>query len=82
MRGLDGVSVGSDADEYAHVTALGDAGVHTVAVEVVDGVWAGATSAVWEVTVLNDNDGDGLPNWWEVEHFGGPTNAVAGEIRR
>ena len=74
----DGVSVGSDADEYAHVTALGDAGVHTVAVEVVDGGWAGATSAVWEVTVLNDNDGDGLPNWWEVEHFGGPTNAVAG----
>jgi hypothetical protein len=26
----------------------------------------------------NDLDGDGLPDYWEVEHFGGPTNAPAG----
>lgn len=24
-----------------------------------------------------DSDGDGIPNWWEVEHFGGLTNANA-----
>jgi hypothetical protein len=24
-----------------------------------------------------DTDGDGLPDWWEIKHFGGPTNAVA-----
>lgn len=24
-----------------------------------------------------DSDGDGIPNWWEIEHFGGPTNAQA-----
>ena len=23
-----------------------------------------------------DQDGDGLPDWWETLHFGGPTNAV------
>jgi predicted outer membrane repeat protein len=23
-----------------------------------------------------DDDGDGLPNWWESEYFGGPTNAA------
>lgn len=25
-----------------------------------------------------DSDGDGMPDWWEVLHFGGPTNATAG----
>ena len=24
-----------------------------------------------------DTDGDGLPDWWERAHFGGPTNAIA-----
>jgi predicted outer membrane repeat protein len=24
-----------------------------------------------------DTDSDGLPDWWEIKHFGGPTNAVA-----
>ncbi len=27
-----------------------------------------------------DTDSDGMPNWWEIEHFGGPTNANAGSI--
>ena len=26
-----------------------------------------------------DTDGDGIPDWWELEHFGGVTNADAGE---
>jgi len=24
-----------------------------------------------------DTDGDGMPDWWEADHFSGPTNAVA-----
>ena len=24
-----------------------------------------------------DTDGDGIPNWWEIQYFGGPTSAVA-----
>lgn len=27
---------------------------------------------------LPDSDGDGIPDYWEELHFGGPTNAVAG----
>jgi len=27
---------------------------------------------------LADRDGDGIPDWWEEDHFGGPTNAVSG----
>jgi uncharacterized repeat protein (TIGR01451 family) len=30
------------------------------------------------VNAALDTDGDGMPDWWEEEHFGGPTNAVAG----
>jgi len=26
-----------------------------------------------------DSDGDGIPDWWELEHFGGATNATADE---
>lgn len=31
------------------------------------------------ITVTDDTDGDGLPDWWETLHFGGPTAAVAEE---
>ena len=27
-----------------------------------------------------DTDGDGIPDWWEELHFGGPTNAVASAL--
>ena len=27
---------------------------------------------------VSDEDGDGMPGYWETHHFGGPTNAVAG----
>ncbi len=75
----NGGAVGTDADAYEHSTVIGDAGVHTVKVDVADGLCGCVTSAVWTVTVLDDNDGDGLPNWWEFAHFGGPTNAVRAE---
>lgn len=28
----------------------------------------------------HDADGDGLPDWWETEYFGNPTNAAAGAL--
>ncbi len=28
----------------------------------------------------HDTDGDGLPDWWESEYFGGPTNATAAAV--
>ncbi len=73
---LDGFPIGDNADVYTNITMLGDAGNYQLAVEVTDGVWPGSTSVTWLVTVTDDNDGDGLPNAWEFEHFGGPTNAV------
>jgi hypothetical protein len=27
---------------------------------------------------IQDTDGDGIPDWWEIKHFAGPTNALAG----
>ncbi len=29
-------------------------------------------------TATNDLDGDGLPDYWEADNFGGPTNAIPG----
>ncbi|HSR88754.1 MAG TPA: multiheme c-type cytochrome, partial [Pontiella sp.] len=34
------------------------------------------TNTLVELDVLDD-DGDGIPNYWEDLHFGGPTNAIA-----
>ena len=28
-----------------------------------------------QITTAADDDFDGLPDWWETQHFGGPTNA-------
>lgn len=33
----------------------------------------------WRFAVSDDNDGDGLPNWWERLYFDGPTNATGQE---
>lgn len=31
------------------------------------------------LTISVDQDGDGLPSWWEQQHFGGGTNATASD---
>jgi uncharacterized repeat protein (TIGR01451 family) len=31
------------------------------------------------VRVVEDIDGDGIPNWWQTQYFGGRTNGAAGE---
>lgn len=34
--------------------------------------------AIWQTnSVVTDFDGDGIPDWWELEHFGTVTGAVA-----
>jgi len=40
-----------------------------------EGPWSGWVHST-QVSDNGDSDGDGLPNWWEAEHFGGVTNAV------
>jgi hypothetical protein len=38
----------------------------------------GTTSRGFDLIVQRlDTDADGIPDWWETLHFGGPTNAVA-----
>lgn len=38
-----------------------------------------ATTQTVQVVSAADGDGDGIPGDWELDHFGGPTNAVAEE---
>ncbi len=67
-------------------TRLADSTRYTVRVEAdaVDAETGNAFYAPFEtffVTgVAPDTDGDGLPDWWESEHFGGPTNAHAAAL--
>lgn len=53
--------------------------------------WSGAPHSAQDYAMANigqakhlfsfdiqvDTDGDGIPDWWEIFYFGGPTNAVA-----
>ncbi len=60
----DGLVAGSNAPDYVQTAQWGDAGSHTLRVRVSDGAWTNVWTN-WTVTVLSDNDGDGMPNWWE-----------------
>jgi len=58
---------------------FGNATYQTNTDGVVYAVLKGAES-VYILTVLEaseDEDGDGIPNWWESLYFSGPTNAIA-----
>jgi hypothetical protein len=61
----DGSGVGANAGRYTNTTAWGDAGQHTLRCYVSDDLWLNVVYAQWIVTVLDDNDGDGMPNTWE-----------------
>ena len=41
---------------------------------------AGQTQIVIYRNNWDDSDNDGLPDWWEEEYYGGPTNAAADQV--
>ena len=48
--------------------------------ESIEGRAAGTDSSgkLWVVSSMTaDSDGDGIPDWWAIANFGGPTNVVA-----
>lgn len=62
---LNGHPVGGDTSSQLFTTEWGDAGSHTLTCRVTDGIWPHMVSTTWQITVLDDNDGDGLPNAYE-----------------
>ena len=70
----DGSGVGGNASSYTHTTAWGDAGLHTMRCYVSDDLWLNIVYSQWNVTVLDDNDGDGMPNWHEIDLGRNPNN--------
>jgi hypothetical protein len=60
-------------------TLIGGDGLKTVSAQFKD--LAGNLSATATDTIIleMDSDGDGMPDWWETQYFGGATNAVAWE---
>jgi len=62
---------------YSLTWSNAPAGVYSLTAKATDNDNAVTTSAAVIVTVLADTDGDGLPDVWEEEYFGGPTNAEA-----
>ena len=61
----DGMQVGGDLSSYTHTTDWGDAGQYELRCYVSDDLWSNIVHVQWDVTVLSDNDEDGMPNWKE-----------------
>jgi hypothetical protein len=56
-------------EQYTHLEEAGQYAVDSIPVSNrVTGI---------DFTIALDTDDDGLPDWWEMQHFGGGTNAVA-----
>jgi hypothetical protein len=68
----DGAGVGSDTNAYDRHTAWGDAGTYCLRCYLSDDLWPSNAFAEWTVTVLSDNDQDGMPNAYE--NLYGPLN--------
>jgi len=85
----DGTPVGGNASSYTHTTAWGDAGQYVLRCYVSDDLWQNIVYSQWTVTVLDDNDGDGMPNWQELDlgrnpndpSDAGNTSTLAGTVR-
>ncbi len=63
-----GAPVGGSSGTYERVSAWGEAGNYTLRCYVSDGLWSNVVYAEWLVTILPDNDGDGLPNTYENQY--------------
>lgn len=77
----DGFSWASDIDGFlgagAHLTHSGlSSGVHHITLFAVDGGCATGTASV-TVHVWADNDGDELPDAWEIKYYGNITSITA-----
>lgn len=58
---------------YEEITA-------TCAAAICDAVWDVVSTHPYAGVASADADSDALPDWWERNHFGGPTNATADAI--
>ena len=63
----DGAQVGGNLATYTHTTEWGDAEQSQLRCYVSDDLWSNIVYVQWDVTVLEDNDGDGMPNWQELD---------------
>ncbi len=61
------MQVGSDLSSYTHTTDWGDAGQYQLRCYVSDDLWQEIVFSEWTVTILEDNDSDGMPNWLEID---------------
>jgi hypothetical protein len=84
----NGQPVGSDTNLLAVMPGYAEAGEYVLECRVSDGVWTQQVFAAWSVTVLDDNDGDGLDNRTEIDlgrdpnddSDGGGTALLAGRL--
>ena len=72
---LDGTPIGTDSNRFVLTTDWGDTGTYQLGVTVSDGLWSNVC-VTWNITVLDDNDGDGMPNAWERTYQLDPWNSA------
>lgn len=70
----DGVAVGVNSQNYTNILGWGNAGLHVLRCYVSDDSWSNVVYAEWTVSLLDDNDWDGVPNWREVDLGRNPNN--------
>jgi hypothetical protein len=74
----DGLPVGGNSNSYTHTAAWGDAGSYVLRCYVSDDLWQSIVYLQWTVTVLDDNDSDGMPNLQELDLGRDPNNPADG----
>ena len=55
---------------FTWITTVGQAGTYPLTFTATDGALSSTLTVTINVNSLSDSDGDGLPDNWEVEHFG------------
>jgi len=70
----DGEAVGVNSPSYTNTLGWGNAGLHVLRCYVSDDLWSNVVYVEWAVSLLDDNDWDGVPNWQEVDLGRNPNN--------